>query len=354
MRVAGPLAGIRVLDFSTLVPGPFATLMLAEAGADVIKVERPPQGDPMRMRAAEFGMLNAGKRSIAVDLKDADACARLQPLIAQADIVIEQFRPGVMDRLGLGAQSLMAANPRLIYCSINGYGSSGPSALKAGHDLTYTAEAGLLMQSTGSDGAPVMPATMIADIGGGAYPAVMNILLALLQRERTGCGSRIEIAMADNIQPFLYPAFVSAYGEGHWRLPNDSIETGASPRYALYRTADNRWIAAAPVEQPFWRAFCNAVGLPDLIDAAPEEAAAVKARISARIAERDARAWMDVLGQSDTGCALVLTYEEAMAGKAAPSSTLPPLPIPLAPCFIADRASGESAPRLSSDNPAWL
>lgn len=334
-----PLEGIRILDFSTLLPGPLATLMLAEAGAEVIKVERPPEGDGMRQRPVEFAMLNAGKQSLFVDLKDEADRGKLEPLILSADVVVEQFRPGVMDRLGLGAEALQNINPRLIYCSINGYGSTGPRAHMAGHDLTYAAESGLLMQSTASDGSPVMPPALIADIGGGSYPAVMNILLALIQRERTGRGARLEIAMADNLQPFLYPAFVSAFGEGRWRLPNDSVETGASPRYALYEAADGRWIAAAPVEDKFWRAFCTALDLSELIDG-EGDAPLAKARIAARIAERGSAEWMEKFDAVDAACALVLTYEEAMTrlGRLPkPSQALPPLPLPIAPCFTPQR-----------------
>lgn len=333
-----PLAGVRILDFSTLLPGPLATLMLAEAGAEVIKVERPPEGDPMRARPAEFAMLNAGKDSLFVDLKDAADRRRIDPLIREVDVVVEQFRPGAMDRLGLGAEALQAINPRLIYCSINGYGSSGPLALKAGHDLTYAAESGLLMQTAAADGSPVMPPALIADIGGGSYPAVINILLALLQRDKTGRGARIEVAMADNLAPFLYPAFVSAFGEGRWRLPNDSIETGANPRYALYEAADGRWIAAAPVEEKFWRAFCAVADLPELVDAREDEAGSVKARIAARIAERPSGEWMERLRAADAACALVMTYEEAMAGRTPPArgaDGLPSLPLPIAGCFKA-------------------
>lgn len=333
---AGPLDGVRVLDFSTLLPGPMATLMLAEAGAEVIKVERPPHGDAMRDRPVEFAMLNAGKSSLFINLKDACDRQRLEPLIRQADVIVEQFRPGVMDRLGLGAEALQAINPRLIYCSITGYGSTGPLALKAGHDLTYAAERGLLMQATAADGSPVMPPALIADIGGGSYPAVINILLALLQRERTGHGARIEVAMADNLQPFLYPAFVSAFGEGRWRLPNDSIETGASPRYALYQAADGRWIAAAPVEDKFWRAFCTALDLPQLADARDDESDQVRAIVAARIAQRPSGEWMTKFNKADAACALIVTYEEAMAGRSPPlrsASELPSLPLPIAACF---------------------
>src|SRR5262245_1953715 len=176
-----PLAGIRVLDFSTLLPGPLATLLLAESGAEVIKIERPGRGDEMRSYVPKFGadsvnfaMLNRGKRSIAIDLKAPDAIPRMRPLLESADVVVEQFRPGVMDRLGLGYEALKAINPRIIYCAITGWGQTGPKADIAAHDLNYVAESGMLALAAGADGAPVVPSALVADIAGGTYPAVIN------------------------------------------------------------------------------------------------------------------------------------------------------------------------------------
>jgi crotonobetainyl-CoA:carnitine CoA-transferase CaiB-like acyl-CoA transferase len=173
-----PLSGIRVLDFSTLLPGPMAGLFLVEAGAEVIKIERPGMGDEMRTYmprlgedSANFVLLNRGKRSIAIDLKAPDAVTRLTPLIERSDVLIEQFRPGVMDRLGLGYAALCQINPRLIYCSITGFGQTGPRRDMAAHDLNYLALAGLLSLTGGRDSAPGMPHMPIADIAAGTYPA---------------------------------------------------------------------------------------------------------------------------------------------------------------------------------------
>jgi crotonobetainyl-CoA:carnitine CoA-transferase CaiB-like acyl-CoA transferase len=206
-----PLSGILVLDFSTLLPGPMATLLLAEAGAEVIKIERTGSGEELRGSqprfadtSVSFAMLNRGKRSIAIDLKVPDAVSRLRPLIESADVVVEQFRPGVMDRLGLGYDALSAINTRIVYCAITGYGQSGPKAQVAAHDLNYQADAGLLSIAAGADGAPVVPNALVADIAGGAYPAVLNILLALRDRDRTGKGCKLDIAMTDGLLPFVY------------------------------------------------------------------------------------------------------------------------------------------------------
>jgi hypothetical protein len=176
-----PLEGIRILDFSTLLPGPLATLLLAEAGAEVIKIERPETGDEMRMYhprwgtdSANFALLNRGKKSVALDLKSDDGRKRLAPLIASADVIVEQFRPGVMSRLGLDYETVSAINPRIVYCSISGYGQTGPARDVAGHDLNYIGDTGLLSLSYGDLERPVVPPALIADIAGGAYPAVMT------------------------------------------------------------------------------------------------------------------------------------------------------------------------------------
>ena len=218
-----PLAGVRVLDFSTLLPGPLATLILAEAGAEVIKIERPGRGDEMRSYVPKFGadsvnfaMLNRGKKSIAIDLKDAAAREALLPLLREADVVVEQFRPGVMDRLGLGYEALAQINPRIIYCAITGYGQTGPRAHVAAHDINYVAESGMLSLAAGEGGAPIVPPALIADIGGGTYPAVINILLALRARDTSGKGCKLDIAMGDNLFTFLYWAMGNGLAAGEW------------------------------------------------------------------------------------------------------------------------------------------
>ena len=180
-----PLSGLVVLDFTTLLPGPLATLMLAEAGAEVIKIERPG-GEDMRAfppqvngDSAVYALLNRGKTVLELDLKSDAGRSRLKPLLARADIVVEQFRPGTMDRLGLGYETVRAVNPRIVYCSITGYGASGPRAREAGHDLNYIGATGLLALQPGPPDRPTVPPALIADIGGGTLPAVINILLAL-------------------------------------------------------------------------------------------------------------------------------------------------------------------------------
>ncbi|MDB5825608.1 MAG: acyl-CoA transferase [Herminiimonas sp.] len=315
-----PLEGVRILDFSTLLPGPMATLLLAEAGAEVIKIERPGQGDDMRGYAPKFGkdsvnfaLLNRGKRSLAIDLKQAGAVDKLRSLIESADIVVEQFRPGVMDRLGLGYEALSAINDRIIYCAITGYGQTGPRAQVAAHDLNYVAESGMLGLSTGSDGAPVVPPALIADIAGGTYPAVVNILLALRQRDQSGKGCKLDISMADNLFTFLYWALGNGQAEGSWPVPGGELVTGGSPRYQIYRTKDNRFVAAAPLEDKFWSNFIDAIGAPrELLDdsRSPDM---VKTRIQEIIATQTAAHWQTCFIGKDVCCAIVASMQEAFA-----------------------------------------
>ena len=353
-----PLEGIRVLDFSTLLPGPLATLLLAEAGAEVIKIERPGRGDEMRSYHPKFGadsvnfaLLNRGKRSIAIDLKAPGAVAALGPLIDSADVVVEQFRPGVMDRLGLGYDALSRINPRIIYCAITGYGQHGPRAEVAAHDLNYVAEAGLLSLAAGADGAPVLPAALVADIGGGAYPAVMNILLALRSRDATGKGCKLDIAMADNLFTFMYWALGNGLVAGQWPAPGGDLVTGGSPRYNIYRTRDEKFVAAAPLEAKFWQNFCALIGLaPDFHDDSGDPAA-VKREVAARIASKDADEWRAIFEGKDCCSCVVGSVEEALrdphfaarrvfaARLAAGDHEIPALPVPVDAAFREDGAA---------------
>lgn len=305
-----PLRGLKVLDFSTLLPGPFATLMLAEAGADVVKIERPGKGDEMRgyeprlgPDSAIFALLNRGKASVALDLKSPDGLAEAKELARGADILVEQFRPGVMARLGLSYEVLSAENPRLIYCSITGYGQHGPKAHVAAHDLNYGADAGLLSLVSDKDGTPALLPIPLADIGGGAYPAIINILMAVIERGQTGRGRHLDISMTDNLFPFLYWALAGG-AVGHWPSPNGELITGGTPRYAIYRTADGRYLAAAPLEDQFWRTFCAVLGLPE---------SASKADVATAVAGRTSRDLMEAFAGKDACVSLVASVREAVA-----------------------------------------
>ena len=362
-----PLDDLRVLDFTTLLPGPFATLILAEAGAEVIKIE-PPGGDPVRHRAprlgessAYFAALNRGKQSIEIDLKQPGAAARLSPLIEGADVLVEQFRPGVMDRLGLGYDAVKALKGDIVYCSITGYGQHGPLAQEAGHDLNYAAATGLLSMTRGHDGAPTLPHTQIADIGAGSYPAIISILVALWRRARTGEGCRLDISMTDNLFPFLWYGLVQGHATGDWPEGGDTPVTGSSPRYQIYATSDGRYLAVGAREQKFWDAFCDAIGLEAALRDDTRDPAATMAAVAARIAARTADHWRRRFAGKDACAVVMASLEEAVATAHVrlralfgylvedAGRTLPALPVPLAP-ELREPESRKVSPRLGEAN----
>ncbi len=347
-----PLSGVLVLDFTTLLPGPLATLMLAEAGAEVIKIERPG-GEEMRAMppywngvGAAFALLNRGNQSLMLDLKrDADR-AQLDALLGRADVLVEQFRPGVMERLGLGQKVLREKHPRLIYCSISGYGQEGPRAEEAGHDINYLAATGLLALQPGPLESPVVPPALIADIGGGSFPAVINILLALRQRDATGEGGYLDIAMADAMFTFAWLGLARGFASGRFPGPGELPLVGASPRYQLYPTQDGALVACGALEQKFWLAFTRAIGLPaELVDDRRDRSATRKA-IAEIVATRPADAWRPILAAADCCATIVQSLEEAVRDPhfvarglfahklvGAGGATIPALPVPIAPSF---------------------
>jgi alpha-methylacyl-CoA racemase len=363
-----PLSGVLVLDFTTLLPGPLATLMLAEAGAEVIKIERPG-GEDMRRRdwpalddaSAAFVLLNRGKQGMVLDLKRADALAKLEPLIARADVLVEQFRPGVMARLGLGYEAVRQINPRIVYCSISGYGQSGPRAGEAGHDLNYIGATGLLALNPGAPEHPTVPPALVADVGGGSFPAVINILLALRQRDRCGEGCYLDIAMADAMFTFGWQALAVGQSTGRYPGPGEARTAGGSPRYALYPTRDGALVACAALEQKFWETFCAAIGLaPALIDEHADPPA-TRAAIAAIIAGRTAADWRPILAKADCCATIVASLEQAMrdphfvarglfAYEAVGSggTVIAALPLPIAPVFR-DGTVRKASPPLGED-----
>jgi alpha-methylacyl-CoA racemase len=365
----GPLTGIRVLDFTTLLPGPMATLLLAEAGAEVIKIERPGGEDMRRFRpswgqeSVMFAMLNRGKKSVTADLKDARARDRMIALAKTADVVVEQFRPGVMDRLGLGYAALRAVNPRLVYCAITGYGQSGPRSMRAGHDLNYIGDAGLLALSSGPPGQRTVPPALIADIAGGSYPAVLNILLALRQRDATGEGTFIDVSMAESVFPFLYWAIGAGLGSGAWPKDGGERLSGGSPRYHLYETRDAKLAAVASLEQKFWESFAAATGLdPEFIDDERDPKATI-ARVAEIIAGKTAAEWLPIFDKADCCCSIVQDIRSALddphfkaRGLFAArltnekGETLPAIPVPIDKPLRPGIATDASAPALGAHN----
>ncbi|AWT51595.1 CaiB/BaiF CoA transferase family protein [Mycolicibacterium smegmatis] len=319
MTATLPLAGIKVLDLSTLLPGPLATLMLAEAGADVVKLERPGRGDEMRTYEPKFGeasanyaILNRGKRAYAVDFKDPTQRDRVLELAADADIVVEQFRPGVADRLGLGYDAVRERNPRIVYCSISGYGPTGPYASRAGHDLNYLAESGLLGVVTDTNGSPNLPVSVLADIAAGTYPAVMNVLLALRTAERTGEGVHLQISMTHNLQVLAYGYIATHQAGGGWPRPNSELLTGRSPRYHIYPAADGRHVACAALEQKFWDRLVKIVGLDEKFHDDTGQEQAVIAALTEVFASRPSGYWRELFAAEDVCTVVVNTWDEAV------------------------------------------
>jgi crotonobetainyl-CoA:carnitine CoA-transferase CaiB-like acyl-CoA transferase len=317
-----PLEGVRVLDFSTLLPGPLATLYLVQAGAEVIKIERPGTGDPVRSyppfqdgKSILFELLNGGKHSVALDLKDKVPRSHLLDLVRSVDVLVEQFRPGVMARLQLDFDSLRTVHPGLIYCSISGYGQRGERNQVVGHDLNYQAWAGLLALAGEHDGRRIVPA-LIADIAGGAHAAVINILLALRSREQTGRGCYLDIAMTDGLFPFMLSAL--ANWAAHNAVPGggNDLLTGGSPRYQLYRTADGRHLAAAPLEEHFWQRFAELIQLPEGSRSQGADPEMVRGMVAGIIAAESSAYWEARFEGEDVCCTLVRDLSEALADPA--------------------------------------
>ncbi len=369
-----PLSGLKVLDFSVQLPGPLATLMLAEAGATVVKVERPLTGDIARLSShpgenVEFALLNRGKRSVVLDLKTPHGIAMAKRLAREADVLIEQFRPGVMARLGLGYEHLRELNRRLIYCSISGYGQTGSLSARAGHDLNYVARAGLLGISIGTDGKPSLPATQIADIGGGSFPAVLNILLALRQRDATGRGCFLDVAMGDNVFTWMRRALGSALQGQAGHEPGCHPSSGGLARYNVYAAKDGKYLAVAAIEEAFWQKLCDLVRLPTSLrdDAAQSEAA--KQALSEIFRTRTAAEWMSAFEGEDVCVELVRSVSETItdphwvergifAGQLQLNDgrMIPSLPVPIDRIFKQTTVS--IAPPLGSSDPdapdIWL
>ncbi|MBI2717050.1 MAG: CoA transferase [Rhizobiales bacterium] len=362
-----PLSGLLVLDFTTLLPGPLASLMLAEAGAEVIKIERPGGEDMRRFPpafdgiSAPFALLNRGKSSLVLDLKlDADR-AKLKPLIERADILIEQFRPGVLARLGFGYDELRAINPRLIYCSISGYGQSGPRADEAGHDINYIGNTGLLAIQPGPADAPVVPPMLAADIAGGSFPAVINILLALRARDRSGQGCQLDIAMTDAMFTFAWYALALGSATGRFPGPGELPLAGGSPRYQLYPTSDGKIVACGALEQKFWLAFTAAIDLPAEFVNDLRDPNATRAAVAKLIAAQTSEHWRPIFAAADCCATIMVPLEQAMRDphfvtrglfahkvETGTSKTWPALPLPIAPEFRA-KPGTKKAPKLDKN-----
>ncbi len=321
MSDASALEGVTVLDLTRLLPGAVATMWLANFGAKVIKIEQPGVGDYARTLLADglnpvFGTTNRGKKSVAIDLKDPRGKEALMKLVATSDVVIESFRPGVMDRLELGYPCLAERNPRVIHIALSGYGQTGLHAQLAGHDVNYLAMGGVLDLIGENDGPPVIPGVQIADLAGGSMQSVIGVLLALQARERTGRGQSVDVSMTDGVTALLaIPLAALASGATAQRRGNE-ILSGRFACYNVYPARDGRWLAVGALERKFWVNLCRELQLDSLVDdqLAPEpRQAEVKAAISAAFRARDAAEWFALLGNKDCCVTPVRTAEEVAA-----------------------------------------
>ncbi|HLZ69070.1 MAG TPA: CaiB/BaiF CoA-transferase family protein [Dehalococcoidia bacterium] len=322
-----PLDNIRVLDLTRLAPGPHCTMILADLGADVIRIEEPgggrravmerereadPQREQRERRLAAFRALDRNKRSVALNLKAPEALAAFYRLADRADVVIEGYRPGVVKRLGVDFETLAARNPRLVYCSISGYGQQGPYRLLVGHDINYAAMAGALSITGPADGPPYFPANLLGDYAGGGMHAVIGILTALWARERTGRGQYVDISMTEGILTLLAAALSESYGTGEFVRRGVHRLTGALPYYGLYRCKDGQYLSLGANEPWFYDNLMTAVGRPDLAgtqgDTARREE--VRAVLRAAIAMKTRDEWFAALQDKDVCVAPVYELDE--------------------------------------------
>lgn len=321
-----PLQGLKVLDLSRLLPGPYATLVLGDLGAQVDKVEDPEGGDYLRqmppMRDGEsalFYALNRNKRSIALDLRSPEGVAALRRLVRGYDVLVESFRPGVMERLGLSYAALSEENPRLVYCAISGYGQTGPDRLRAGHDLNYIARAGALGYGGSADGAPAVPGVQLADIGGGSLFGLVGVLAALYERERTGRGRFVDVSMTEGAMAFLHMHLGARLMMGEEGSPlRRGVETlnGGYACYGVYRTADDRYLAVGSLEPKFFSGVCEALGRPDLVAQGYDTGAdgqRAKEAIARIIGERPLTHWVELFRARDLCVEPVLEGDEVLA-----------------------------------------
>ncbi|MEW6374708.1 MAG: CaiB/BaiF CoA-transferase family protein [Thermodesulfobacteriota bacterium] len=316
----GPLSGIKLLDLSRLLPGPFCSLLLADLGMEVLKVEDPEQGDylrkigPIRKKdSAHFLALNRNKKSMTLNLKLEEGREIFYKLTQSYDIVLESFRPGVMDRLGIGYQELKKRNPRVILCSLSGYGQDGPYRERSGHDINYIGLGGVLGITGVKNGAPILPGVQIADIGGGGMMAAIAILAAVICRQKTGEGQFLDISMFDGVISWLSMHAGKYFMDEELPKQGDMHLTGRYACYQVYPTKDGRYMSLGAMEQKFWKNFCEAIGRKDLISKQyieGEEQLRVIEEIQKLFRTKTQMEWVDFFKNVDACCEPILNLEE--------------------------------------------
>ena len=326
IAVPPPLEGVRVLDLSRLLPGPMCTHYLADLGADVVKVEDLREGDyaralPTAVGAARtpttwYRAINRNKRSIAIDLKRDAGRAAFLALAQRADVVVEGFRPGIVQGLRIDYETVAARNPRIVYCALSGYGQTGPRARTAGHDINYLGYAGVLDATGQKGGRPALANVQIADLLGGAASAAIGILGALFGAARSGRGRYVDVAMADAVLAHEVVALGALADGGRVAARGDDLLTGGVPCYGVYETRDGRWLAVGALEAKFWRALCRTIGREDLVAAqfaTGEAGERAREALAAVLATRTRDEWTSVFAGVDCCVSPVLTFAEALA-----------------------------------------
>ncbi|MFY9556088.1 MAG: CaiB/BaiF CoA-transferase family protein [Blastocatellia bacterium] len=313
------LEGIRVLDLSRMLPGPYCSMMLADLGAEVIKVEEPV-GDPTRRsppmidgQSAPFNQVNRNKKSIAIDLKRAEGRDIFLKLASTADIVLEQFRPGVVERLGINYSAVTEVNPRIVYCSLTGFGQDGPHRTRSGHDLNYLALSGVLGLTIDERGKPVIPGVQVADLAGGMI-AAFAMLAALLARERTGRGQYVDVSMFDVMVSMLPIPAAHHFAGKTIDVGGKYVLSGAYPFYNVYESADGKFMTLGALEPKFWANFCHAVGREDLISRqfdADARRQNLFEEVRAIFKSRTQSEWVALMRDADCCCEPVLSMTEA-------------------------------------------
>jgi crotonobetainyl-CoA:carnitine CoA-transferase CaiB-like acyl-CoA transferase len=324
VSAALPFEGLKILDLSRLLPGGFCSLLLADFGADVVKVEDTGMGDYIRWspphfegaedtaKGALFLSLNRGKRSVRIDLKAEAGRDVLLRLVRDADVLLESFRPGVLDRLGVGYERLKQENPRLVYCAITGYGLTGPNVHRSGHDLNYLGLNGLLAVTGEEGGPPVQAGAQIADLGGGALMAAFGILAALRERDRSGEGQLVDVSMFDGALSWLMMVAARVFAGGEQPRRGHELLGGSLVCYRPYRCSDG-WVTLGALEPKFFAAWCHGVGRPELIEQQFERpGSAAHAEIEAVFAQRTRAEWAAFADEHDCCLEPVLEVEEAL------------------------------------------
>ena len=316
-----PLAGVRVLDLTRLLPGGVLGALLADMGADVIKVEEPVLGDYMRWDEPRLGeesayswIVGRGKKSLGLDLKREGAVEVFLRLAESADIVMEGFRPGVTDRLGIGFEQVRERNPRIVYASLTGYGSTGPLRDVAGHDINYIARAGVLGMTGTPDGRVTMPGVQVGDLGGATMLGI-GILAALHHAMRTGEGMRVEVAMFDAALAWTSIHAGAYFASGLVPNPGRMLLNGQVPCYNVYRCSDGRFLSVGAVEIKFWELFCSTVDRPDLVARHMDESA--REDVAELIATRSRDDWVELFDGVDACVAPVLDLGEVLESELA-------------------------------------